>query len=146
MYKNNLFFNENPTALKLILYQDGFQIVNPIGPSRKKHKILAVYLSIGNLPYDIRSNLKNIQLVALCPEKQFSHEIVYGTIVSDLQKIENGIEIQPDEFVQGSIILECSRCRKFVIKWEFRYKIENFLKAFKKRKISYKVESGKWKI
>ncbi|KAJ8686382.1 hypothetical protein QAD02_022176 [Eretmocerus hayati] len=43
-FKKNEFFINNPGALEIILYQDAFEIVNPIGSSKKKHKILAVYM------------------------------------------------------------------------------------------------------
>lgn len=55
VFLNNTFFQDNPRALRLILYQDSFEIVTPIGPARKKYKLLAVYLSIGNLSDHIRS-------------------------------------------------------------------------------------------
>lgn len=49
VFKNNKFFQENPDALQIILYQDAFEIVNPIGAARKKHKLLAIYMTIGNV-------------------------------------------------------------------------------------------------
>ena len=36
-FKTNEFFINNPESLKIILFQDGFEIVNPIGPARKKN-------------------------------------------------------------------------------------------------------------
>lgn len=35
VFKNNKFFQENPDALRIILYQDAFEIVNPIGAAKK---------------------------------------------------------------------------------------------------------------
>ncbi|CAB0035349.1 unnamed protein product, partial [Trichogramma brassicae] len=46
VYKNNKFFKNNPNSLKIILYQDAFEIVNPIGPAKKKHKLIGIYMSI----------------------------------------------------------------------------------------------------
>lgn len=40
-FKDNAFFQTNQNALKLILYQDSFEVCNPLGSSKKKHKILA---------------------------------------------------------------------------------------------------------
>lgn len=34
-FKCHQFFNENPESLKLILYQDSFEIVNPLGSAKK---------------------------------------------------------------------------------------------------------------
>lgn len=105
VFKQNRFFQENPNALKLILYQDSVEMVNPLGAARIKHKILAVYLSIGNLPDYLRSRINSIKLVALCKEKEFDHEKVYGRIVEDLKKIETeGIKLASGEVIKGTIV------------------------------------------
>ncbi|KAE8738631.1 hypothetical protein FOCC_FOCC015883 [Frankliniella occidentalis] len=96
VFKNNKFFQENPTAFCLALYQDGVEIVNAIGPAKRKHKLLAIYLAILNLPEHLRSHINSIKLVALCREKDFVHDAVYGRIVEDLKKLETvGINV-PD--------------------------------------------------
>ena len=49
MVMNPLFQDDSyPPALQLVLYQDAFEIVNPLGFAKKKYKILAVYMSCGN--------------------------------------------------------------------------------------------------
>ena len=35
-YKNNVLFNENPNAIKIILYQDAFEVCNAPGSGKKK--------------------------------------------------------------------------------------------------------------
>ncbi|KYQ53628.1 hypothetical protein ALC60_02135, partial [Trachymyrmex zeteki] len=77
-FKNNKFCQENPDALQIILYQDAFEIVNPIGAARKKYKLLAIYMVIGNVLHYIRCHVNAIKLVALCKETDFVHDIVYG--------------------------------------------------------------------
>lgn len=69
VFQKKNFFGDNPKGLKPILYQDSFEVVNLIGLAKKKYKILAVYLNIGNLPDFLRSRVNYIQLVALCIEK-----------------------------------------------------------------------------
>jgi hypothetical protein len=64
--RNDPFFNEHPNALKLLLYQDEFEVVNPLGAARGKHKLLAVYYTIGNLHASVRSKIDCVQLVLLC--------------------------------------------------------------------------------
>ena len=104
VYKNNSFFKQNPTALKIILYQDSFEVVNPIGAARKKHKILAIYMNLGNISDHLRGHVDTIKLVALCKEVDFDHSKVYGKLVSDLQKIEtDGITINGTNF-KGSVV------------------------------------------
>lgn len=105
VFKNNPFFQENPDALKLRLYQDSFEIVNPLGSAKSKYKILAVYLSIGNYPDNIRSHVNSMYLVALCREKLFDPAKVFGRIVKDLKEIEtNGIKLSSQKVIKGSLV------------------------------------------
>lgn len=69
-FKSNQFFIENPEGLKLILYQDAFEVVNPLGSAKKKHKVVAVYLSVANLPAHVRNNTDHMSLVLLCVENE----------------------------------------------------------------------------
>ena len=104
VFKTNIFFKENPESLKIQLYQDSFEIVNPIGSARKKHKLLGIYMTILNLPDHLRSHVNSIKLVALCKEVNFNHEKVYGKIVDDLKIIENdGIKIGK-KYLKGSVV------------------------------------------
>lgn len=67
-----LYFKENPLlsredlSISLALYIDDFEICNPLGTSRKKHKLCAVHWVIANLPVKYRSTLSNIYLAILC--------------------------------------------------------------------------------
>lgn len=105
-FKCNQFFNENPNSLKLILYQDSFEIVNPLGSAKKTHKVLAVYLSLANLPIHLRSNTDNMFLVLLCHEKDFKHfgmAKVFSELLADLKSLEtNGINVD-GETVRGGL-------------------------------------------
>ncbi|KAE8741222.1 hypothetical protein FOCC_FOCC013256 [Frankliniella occidentalis] len=105
VFKSNQFFIDNPTGLQLILYQDAFELVVPIGPAKKKHKVLAVYLMIGNLPIHLRSHVNSIQLVALCLDKDFDHNAVYGPIVEELKLLETvGVFVEGHGVVKGSLV------------------------------------------
>lgn len=90
-FKCHQFFKENHESLKLILYQDSFEIVNPLGSAKKTHKVLAVYLSLANLPIHLRSNTDNIFLVLLCVENDFKHfgtAKVFSELLTDLKSLE----------------------------------------------------------
>lgn len=63
MLQYPFFLNDN--CLKIILYQDAFELCNTLGSSRKKHKILGVYMTLANLNPWHRSKIDQIQLVAL---------------------------------------------------------------------------------
>nr|XP_055039672.1 uncharacterized protein LOC129427310 isoform X2 [Misgurnus anguillicaudatus]XP_055039673.1 uncharacterized protein LOC129427310 isoform X2 [Misgurnus anguillicaudatus] len=100
-------FSEDNPSLQLLLYQDAFEVVNPLGSARKKHKILAVYLSLVNLPAHLRSNTEHMQLVMLCREKDFKdfgHESVFSQLVADLKDLEeNGISLSDQSVIKGSL-------------------------------------------
>ncbi|KAJ8665138.1 hypothetical protein QAD02_006800 [Eretmocerus hayati] len=103
LFNNNKYFKENPGALEIILYQDEFEVVNPIGPARKKHKLLAVYMNVGNLSDHIQSHTNTMKLVALCKSIDFDHKAVFGPIVEDLKKLERGVEIN-GRILKGALV------------------------------------------
>lgn len=76
----NALLKTDPLSVSLIMYQDSFEVVNPFGSGKKKHKLLAVYLSLGDiLPYN-RSTTDHMQLV-LCREQDlryFGQDLVWG--------------------------------------------------------------------
>lgn len=79
--------------------------MNPIGTAVHKHKLIGIYLSIGNLPEHVRSHVNAIKLVALCKEKNFDHDKVYGKIVDDLKTIESkGLQTSSGEIIKGSLV------------------------------------------
>ena len=91
-------FAEDDTAIRLILYQDAFEVVNPLGSARKKHKLLGVYMSLGNIHTFNRSKIDQMQLVLLCKEsdyKQFPKE-VFQPIITDLLDLEENGFIGPE--------------------------------------------------
>lgn len=79
-------------ALNIILYQDAFEICNPLGSSKTKHKVIGMYYRLNILS---RSNIDNIQLVMLTYDKylkMFTQEQIFGMLVNDLMDLEkNGI-------------------------------------------------------
>lgn len=87
------------SSLGLILYQDSFEVVNPLGSGRKKHKILAMYLTLADLcPYN-RSSTDQMQLVFLCREqdfKYFGEKLVMRCLVDDLKDLETTGVCFPD--------------------------------------------------
>ena len=77
-------------SINIFLYQDSFEMVNPLGSTRKKHKLLAVYCVIGNLPPSTRMSLDNILLIMLVREsylKNFGQSVVFRRLIVDLNKL-----------------------------------------------------------
>lgn len=60
-------------AIYIKLYMDEFEVCNPIGISRKKHKLVALYFSILNFPEEINSKLKTIHLICLGKQELYNH-------------------------------------------------------------------------
>ena len=110
VFKNIELFSQSPNSLKIILYQDAFEVSNPLGAARTKHKILAVYYSLGNLYPHNRSKIDTIQLALLIKEKalkNFGWDKVLSRLVQDLQDIEeNGIDIEgiDEGNVKGTVV------------------------------------------
>lgn len=104
---DNVLFKSDTSSLALILYQDAFEVVNPLGSGRKKHKVLAVYLTLGDiLPYN-RSNIDHMQLVLLCREqdfKYFGQEMVFNPLIKDLKELEDrGIVLRDGNVIRGAV-------------------------------------------
>ena len=111
VFLDNSFFTQNPSAFRIILYQDAFEVVNPLGSGKKKHKILAVYFMLGNILPHLRSNIAQMQLVLLCTEsdfKYFGHNVLFSKMVEDLKRIETGFEVEGNflggNTVKGSVV------------------------------------------
>lgn len=78
-------------AISLILYVDDFEICNPLGTLRKKHKICALYWILGNLPPGCHSSLSSIHLAALIKSndvKVYGYEKVLEPLITDLITLE----------------------------------------------------------
>lgn len=105
---NTAFWLENKNGLKLILYQDSFEICNPLGSSKKKHKILGIYMTVANLNPWQRSKVDQIQLVALCYERDIKHfgfTKIFKVIVEDIKYLEiKGLDVNDTINLKGSLL------------------------------------------
>lgn len=104
---NSALFKTDKSSMALVLYQDAFEVVNPLGSGRKKHKILAVYLTLGDiLPYN-RSKIDQMQLVLLCREqycKHFGQDMVFNQLIKDLKDLEEcGIALNDGKVIKGTL-------------------------------------------
>lgn len=78
-------------SISLILYIDDFEICNPLGTSRRKHKICGLYWTLGNLPPGCNSTLSSIYLAALIKSndlKCYGYEKVLEPLINDLVILE----------------------------------------------------------
>lgn len=86
--------------LRLELAIDDFTPTNPLGAARNDYKMLAVYMSINNIPFKLRSKNANIDIVMLCNRRvlcNYDLKDVFKHLLQDINDIEmNGITIEID--------------------------------------------------
>ena len=77
--------------IKIVLFQDAFEVCNPICAPQEVFKIVAVYILVINVPPHLRSKTENIQLVILCFDKygtKFGWKQVLQKLVQDFEELE----------------------------------------------------------
>lgn len=91
LYKENTFFNVQDPRVVLSFYVDDFEVCNPLGTSRRKHKLCAVYWILANLPPGSHSSLSSIYLSVLCKSedvKTYGFNKVLEPLLEDLKTLE----------------------------------------------------------
>nr|XP_054599134.1 uncharacterized protein LOC107389155 isoform X1 [Nothobranchius furzeri]XP_054599135.1 uncharacterized protein LOC107389155 isoform X1 [Nothobranchius furzeri] len=89
IFKEKVLSNEE--SISLILYIDDFEICNPLGTSKRKHKICGLYWTLGNLLPGCNSALSSIYLAALIKSndlKSYSYAKVLEPLIRDLLFLE----------------------------------------------------------
>ena len=98
VYKNNVLFKSDPLALQIILYHDDYQVANPLGNKTIIHKMSSIYLQLGNIPFEYRSQINDIQLVMVYQAKMldtFGYKNLLKPLIKDLKLLEtNGVQIK----------------------------------------------------
>lgn len=101
-YKDNNLFSRYPNSIQLQIYNDDFELCNPLGSKATLYKMCAVYFTILNIPSRYRSRLVNtdtsINLVCLVNTDDLKTEYtdfndVWRLIVHEVKQLESGIEI-----------------------------------------------------
>lgn len=90
-FKENSLLTDRGFKSALFLYTDDFEVAKPLGTSRNKHKVCAIYLVLSNLHTKFRSSLHSIQLALLCK-------------VNNIKKYGFGEIVHP--LIQGLVTLE----------------------------------------
>ncbi|XP_036973983.1 uncharacterized protein LOC119030471 [Acanthopagrus latus] len=109
LLRENSFLCEGELKLPLILYINDFEVCNPLGTSRKKHKVTAVYWVFADIPATLRSTLTSIYLSMLCKAndvKQYGYAKVLDPLLKDLKSFEdNGIFVPSlGKVVKGTVL------------------------------------------
>lgn len=95
--QRNVSFGEE-TEISIALYIDEFELCNPLGTSRKIHKVVGVYWVILNLPSKLRSGLTSIQLGALGKSvdvRKFGYEPFLEPLIKDFKLVgQHGVFVE----------------------------------------------------
>lgn len=96
-FEEHTLFSSHPNALRLHFYEDEFEVVNPLGSKRNKHKLCAFYYTVGNMDGRYRSQLKHIHLALLVRYsyvKQCGWDVILKPMLDDLKELAtNGFTV-----------------------------------------------------
>ncbi|XP_044726999.1 uncharacterized protein LOC123290764 [Chrysoperla carnea] len=102
--------NQYPHAIRLQLYYDELEIVNPLGSKTGVHKLGAFYYIVQNLPPHMNSELNSIHVLLLCSDadvKKYGFTQILEPFLYELKKLESDEGI-PIETEQGIFVLRAS--------------------------------------
>lgn len=107
-YQENVLLSQEGPKLSIILYVDDFEIANPLGTSKKIHKVFAVYWTLANFPVKSRSALHCTQLALLCNSNDvrlFGYKKLFSPLLNDLRTLEEvGVYIDTlGECLKGTV-------------------------------------------
>lgn len=112
-YKNNKFFEEYPDALRIDLYYDDIELVNPIGAKTGFHKLGMFYFTFQNLPQKFNFNLSNIFTLLICYSadvKKYGFKAILYPFIKEIKILESedGMNLFPKNMshivVRGSLV------------------------------------------
>lgn len=112
-YRQNKLLGVQRNCISLGLYIDDLEICNPLGTSKKIHKIKAVYWILLNLPSEFRSSLHSIQLALLgrsSDVKKFGFGKFFEPLTKELKILEQqGVFVKVlDSHLRGTVFCVCA--------------------------------------
>lgn len=92
------FLIEHPKTLRLQLYYDDVEVVNPLGSKTGTHKLGLFYYSIQNLPHHYNASMNSVFVLAVCYSadlKKYGFDPILDPFVKEMKKLEadTGVEI-----------------------------------------------------
>lgn len=108
-FRKNALLKEDPNAIRIQLYTDEFEPCDALKSKAEKHKQIAFYMIIRNMPLKLQSKLSNIHLVALADSKDLTNpssiQKIIAVILEDLKMLEStGIRVATGEIVKACLI------------------------------------------
>jgi len=98
IYVKHAVFAVNPNAIRLHFYIDEFEVCNPIGSKKGKHKVLGVYYLVGNMANKYCSEIKFINLCMLVKYhfiKQYDphYQKLFSPLIKELKLLASKGEV-----------------------------------------------------
>ena len=90
-FKSNRFFQANPEAMPLLMFQDELEVANPLGSGKTKHKMNMTYFTTYEVQSALRSKIQSVQLVSIVKSKLWKKHGNMKTnrrLLSDLKILE----------------------------------------------------------
>ncbi|ESO99907.1 hypothetical protein LOTGIDRAFT_158065 [Lottia gigantea] len=107
-FKNNKYFIENPSALKIVLYQDAFEVVNPLGSAKSKFKLIGFYYTLLDIYPHKRSKIDPMQLCILCKESDFTFfengQKVLEPLINDIVSLSTGVFMNDGACIKANLV------------------------------------------
>ena len=97
VFGQNKFFSDNPSAVKLVVFQDELEVANPLGAGKNLHKIQCTYFTILDVIPALRTKVKSVQLCSLVLSrhwKKYGNGPCNKNLIDDLKDLEtDGLQI-----------------------------------------------------
>lgn len=87
---------QHPDALVFSLYSDEFEIVNALGTNVRKHKLVAFFWMLLNIPPEYSGSLVAGNLLAIAKSvdiKQFGIEILLQDFIDSMKQLATGVAV-----------------------------------------------------
>ncbi|XP_065646085.1 uncharacterized protein LOC136076683 [Hydra vulgaris] len=105
IFKKHPLFSIDPTVIRIHLFIDEFESVNPLGSKIGKHKIFGIYYTIGNLHPRYCSQMSQVHLAALVRSnilKKTSYSEIMKPLIDELTDLSNnGIILKNNNVTQS---------------------------------------------
>ncbi|KAK3910081.1 Zinc finger and SCAN domain-containing protein 32 [Frankliniella fusca] len=114
-YTESELLQQFPHMIRINLFWDDLEVVNPLGSKTSIHKLAAFYFAIQNLPAVENSQLSSVHLVALAHSediREAGFDKVLSPLISELKKLESerGVKIPGEEPDRLRATLCCLCC------------------------------------
>ncbi|XP_029829727.3 uncharacterized protein LOC115314770 [Ixodes scapularis] len=105
-FQDHAYFRGDNRQLCIQLYTDEFEVCDALASRRGKQKLMAVYYTVLNAPFDSRSKLSSIHLAVLAKEKlvaKYGLKRILEPLVNDVALLETvGVTVN-GELLKGSV-------------------------------------------